>query len=176
MKLKNGNVDYTPFEDHRGTHTVHYNSEMAGQGGFRDIKQVFSTINKKGTVRAFHYQGKTMNKIVRALAGRFDLFVVNLDTETVREYRGYDNRCQPVYVGENELLGYISLVNDSVMNYLVDEDFDAETNFGYSPFSYGVEWPVIEGLMIMSERDALAEVDSRTFKLIDGYTGKAVVK
>lgn len=156
---------FKDFIDNRGHNMKFYVDDNAKESGFRGVSEIFATINDKGTVRAFHYQGKLQQKIIKPLAGSFNVRIVDTVDKTITEYNNFSLGSAPIIVKENQMLGYVSLEPNSIMVYIGDEYFDGDTNFGVNPMSYGVNWNTDLDL-IMSPRDATAEVITEVYKVI----------
>ena len=142
------------FVDHRGSHMKFFQDSLANDMGFHKVKEVFTTINKKGVVRAFHYQSqpKPQQKIIKPLSGLFNIRIIDMENKEVIEYNNWSNISDPIFVKEGDLLGYVALKDDSIMLYIADEDFYSEYNTGVNPMSFNVDWKY-EGDLIMSDRD-----------------------
>lgn len=153
------------FIDHRGANSKFYvDNEVKELSDYRGIHEAFYTQNKKGTIRAFHYQGKLMRKIVKPMNGSFNVRIVDLKEKVIYEYDNVNINSQPILVGEDQMLGYVALEEGSVMLYLGDEYFDAESNFGVNPFSYGVNWNTDIKDFVLSERDKELELIEEKFE------------
>lgn len=146
------------FEDKRGFNMKFFQEHLAKTEGFNEVKEVFATVNKKGVVRAFHYQSKPkpQQKIVKPLSGRFNVRVIDMENKVVEEYDNWGVTSEPIFVKEGNMLGYVALEEDSVMVYIADEEFVGELNSGVHPFSFGVDWKYL-GELTISERDKEAE-------------------
>lgn len=146
------------FEDIRGLNMKFFQNEVAEKMGFNKVREVFATVNKKGVIRAFHFQSQPMpqQKIVKPLSGKFNVRVIDIENSKVIEYDNWDNQSDPIFVKEGNMLGYVALEENSVMVYIADEEFKGEYNSGVHPLSYNVNWKY-DGELIISERDKVAE-------------------
>lgn len=146
------------FEDSRGFNMKFFERRIVDKFGFKDVKEVFATTNKKGVIRAFHYQGNPypQQKIVKPLAGRFNVRVVDMENNVVEEFNDWTNTSEPIFVKAGNMLGYVALEENSVMLYIADEAFHGELNHGVHPYSFGVDWE-FPGPVLMSERDEQAD-------------------
>lgn len=151
------------FVDHRGSHMKFFQDSLANDMGFNKVKEVFTTINKKGVVRAFHYQSqpKPQQKIIKPLSGLFNIRIIDMENKEVIEYNNWSNISDPIFVKEGDMLGYVALKDDSIMLYIADEDFYSEYNTGVNPMSFNVDWKY-EGDLIISDRDK--EAFTKSFK------------
>ena len=149
------------FKDERGLHMKFFENLPAEAEGFKNVREIFSTVNNKGTVRAFHFQGQPnpQQKIVKPLSGRFNVRVIDLENKKVLEYDNVNRESDPIFVKAGNMLGYVSLEDNSTMLYIADEEFVSELNFGVHPNSYNVDWKY-DGETVMSERDMKADLVS----------------
>lgn len=149
------------FKDERGLHMKFFEILPAEAEGFKNVREIFSTVNNEGTVRAFHFQGQPnpQQKIVKPLSGRFNVRVIDLKNKKVLEYDNVNRESDPIFVKAGNMLGYVSLEDNSTMLYIADEEFVSELNFGVHPNSYNVDWKY-DGEIVMSERDMKADLVS----------------
>ena len=168
--------------DNRGDHYKFFEKSDVRSLGFQDVEEVFMTNNNKGTIRGLHRQfseGKTQQKVIKALSGRFNVRVVFplaeinknisildlikdatgtfIDKEFIIAYfDGYDVDLNPILIPAGAYLGYLSLEDDSKMLYIGDNKFNAEADDGRNPFSLDIDWGS-DTARYISERDQLAE-------------------
>ena len=149
------------FKDERGLHMKFFENLPAEAEGFKNVREIFSTVNNEGTVRAFHFQGQPnpQQKIVKPLSGRFNVRVIDLENKKVIEYDNVNRESDPIFVKAGNMLGYVSLEDNSTMLYIADEEFVSELNYGVHPNSYNVDWKY-NGEIVMSERDMKADLVS----------------
>lgn len=149
------------FVDNRGYHMKFFQEALANDVGFNKVKEVFTTINKEGVVRAFHYQSnpKPQQKIIKPLSGLFNIRVIDMENKKVIEYNNCNSISDPIFIKEGDMLGYVALEDDSIMLYIADEDFYGEHNTGVNPMSFQVDWKY-KGDLIISERDKEAPIKS----------------
>lgn len=142
------------FEDLRGYNMKFFEEHLAKEQGFKEVKEVFATVNKAGVIRAFHYQSepKPQQKIVKPLSGRFNVRVINMKDKIVEEYNDWGPTSDPILVKAGNMLGYVALEDNSVMVYIADEVFIGELNSGVNPMSFGVDWKY-EGDLVLNDRD-----------------------
>lgn len=147
------------FEDIRGLNMKFFENEIAEKEGFNKVKEVFATVNKQGVIRAFHFQSKpkAQQKIVKPLAGSFNVRVIDMENKRVIEYDNWNKLSDPIFVKEGNMLGYVALEENSVMVYIADEEFQGDLNSGVHPMSFNVDWKY-NGELIISERDTLANI------------------
>lgn len=147
------------FKDERGSNMKFFEEHLANEVGFSQVKEVFATTNKKGVIRALHFQSKPkpQQKIVKPLSGSFNIRVVDMENKRVIEYDNWNSQSDPIFVKEGNMLGYVALEEGSVMLYIADEEFSGDLNHGVHPLSFNIDWK-FDGETIMSERDKLSEI------------------
>lgn len=145
--------------DFRGFNMKFFEKHIAESFGFKEVKEVFATTNKKGVVRAFHWQStpKSQQKIVKPLNGSFNVRVIDMENKVVKEFNNWNNESDPIFVKEGNMLGYVALEDNSVMLYIADEQFISALNCGVNPLSFNVNWN-FNGEIILNERDKNSEI------------------
>lgn len=151
--------------DERGGLIKDYNVDTYKDAGIDyELKETFYTLNKKGVIRAIHFQlEKPQPKLMRCISGRVFYVIVDLrpESETFGQYRhmelnGDEPTCILCPAGFGQ--GYLVL-EDSVMSYKASEVFYGPGDAGimYNDPDIGIEWPfeLIGGKenMIISDKD-----------------------
>lgn len=156
-----------PFyiRDERGGLIKDYNIDTYRDVGIDyELKETFYTLNKRGVIRAIHFQlNKPQPKLMRCISGSVFYVLVDLrkKSETFGQYRGMtlsgDNpTCILCPAGFGQ--GYLVL-EDSIMSYKAAEVFYGAGDAGimYNDPEIGIEWPfkLIGGKdnMIISDKD-----------------------
>ena len=151
--------------DDRGGLIKDYNIDTYKAAGINhELKETFYTLNKRGVIRALHFQlEKPQPKLMRCISGHVYHVIVDLrpNSDTFGKWmhfdlRGDDPTCILVPAGFGQ--GYLVL-EDSVMSYKASEVFYGPGDAGimYDDSDIGVEWPfeLIGGKdkMVISEKD-----------------------
>ena len=151
--------------DDRGGLIKDYNIDCYKAAGIdHELKETFYTLNKRGVIRALHFQlDKPQPKLMRCISGHVYHVIVDLrlGSETFGQWRHFDLRGDnptsllvPAGFGQ----GYLVL-EESIMSYKASEVFYGPGDAGimYNDPDIGVEWPfeLIGGKenMIISEKD-----------------------
>lgn len=141
------------FEDDRGyfspffIHKTFNKEDMS----FKEIVQCNRSKSAKGVFRGFHYQKapKAQSKIVEVLKGAVIDFIVDIrpDSPTYGEYcmislTEEDN--QLVYIERGLAHGFLSLEDDTIFQYFVDNDYAPELESGvcYDDKILNINWDV----------------------------------
>ena len=145
------------ISDDRGYNAILYNSSVASQlpSDFHivQINQAFST--KAHTLRGLHYQFPPFSqaKLCYCLSGR--VYNVALNLSTGKEFSEILKPGTAMYIPRGYAHGYLTLEDNVLFQWCVDNDFDAASAriLHYSSFS---SWP--EEPEVISEKDAAAEI------------------
>lgn len=166
MELK-GAYLIKPFYalDERGGLIKDYNIETFRSAGIDyELKETFYTINKKGVIRAIHFQlGKPQPKLMRCVSGRVFYIIVDLrkGSPTFGQFRSMilnGNEPTSVLCPAGFGQGYLAL-EDTIMSYKAAEVFyDAgDAGIRYDDPDINVPWPfeLIGGIenLIISDKD-----------------------
>ena len=98
--------------------------------------EAIETKSKKNVVRGLHYQiNNSQAKLVRVSKGEIIDIVVDLreNSDTFKNFFTYklnDLDNEMLYVPKGFAHGYITISNESIVNYLADNKYDPEYEFG----------------------------------------------
>lgn len=158
------------FTDFRGFNMKFFEEHLAKEEGFREVCEVYATTNKQGVIRAFHWQGSTpettQQKIVKPLAGKFNLRLIDMENEVIYEYNEIDNTSDPIFAKSGMLLGYVALEENSVMLYIADNKFISEENMSINPFSFGNDWNTDLELIVNDRDNSAKQIDSKYKRIV----------
>lgn len=150
------------MQDHRGFFTrVWCRRELEQRGLKADILQSnvgFS--HRKGTLRGLHYQTAPYAevKIVRCTRGAMFDVVVDLRPQSPSHKRWFgveltEDNGKMIYVPEGFAQGYLTLVDNTEMNYHTSQFFARESASGvrYDDPVFQIQWPI--EISVISEQD-----------------------
>ena len=146
-------IRLTPHSDARGQFARAWcRDEFTKHGLADDFVQGNVSINpKQGTMRGLHYQEPPHGevKIVRCVRGAiYDVIVdVRPDSPTFGKWQGFElvpTGMQALYVPAGFAHGFVTMVDDTEVNYLVSEFYTPHAGRGlrYDDPSLGISWPV----------------------------------
>ena len=118
--------------------------------------------SKRGVLRGLHFQREpyAQAKLVRVVRGRVLDVAVDIRPESptfgkyvMTELSG-DNHRQ-MFIPKGFAHGYVVLEDDTVFQYKCDEYYhpEAEGGIAWNDPQIGIEWPIAEGAVILSEKD-----------------------
>ena len=162
-----GSYLITPFvsEDMRGEFIKDYEQSVFLDNGIdHELKEIFYSISKKGTIRGLHFQyGQQQTKLVRCIQGRIYDVIVDLrkSSPTYKQWRGFyldDKNKQALYVPKHFAHGFMA-IEESIVSYKCDEEFYSEGDSGikWNDEDLSIQWPLdlISGIenIIISDKD-----------------------
>jgi dTDP-4-dehydrorhamnose 3,5-epimerase len=151
------------FGDHRGYFFESF-SERDFNAQVREVKFVQDNESKScyGVLRGLHFQKPPycQSKLVRVVKGAVLDVAVDIRPESptfgkyvMTELSG-DNHRQ-MFIPKGFAHGYVVLEDDTVFQYKCDEYYhpEAEGGIAWNDPQIGIEWPIAEGEVILSEKD-----------------------
>lgn len=153
------------YEDDRGYVAIPFDQELCTKLGIEfDLKQINQGFSKQAnTLRGLHFQlgANAQAKLVSCLQGSIYSVAVNIDPHSEDYLKSKSailtkgNR-NFMYVPKGYAHGYVSLEDNTLMQWLVDEDFAPAQAYAlnYRDHLLGIEWPVELDEVIVSPKDA----------------------
>ncbi len=153
-------IEPTVFGDERGYFMETYSETDFKEAGL-DYKfvQDNQSSSRRGVLRGLHFQKKhPQAKLVRVLSG--EVFDVAVDLregsptygEWVGELLSADNKKQ-LMIPRGFAHGFLVVSETAEFAYKCDEFYHPEDEGGIMYDSAGIEWPEVEGELILSEKD-----------------------
>jgi dTDP-4-dehydrorhamnose 3,5-epimerase len=150
-------VESKKFLDERGTLKKVYHSDSNLKKDLPELKEVFFTFSKKGTIRGMHLQGPVheMQKLIMVVDGLIlDLIVdCNIDSENYGTYKKVelDKNSDAIFIPNGFAHGFQVLSDIAIVMYGTDADFCSKCDTGFNYDSLKMEWPIED--KIISKKD-----------------------
>jgi dTDP-4-dehydrorhamnose 3,5-epimerase len=155
-------IDVEKINDHRGYFArVWCERELRQHGLKTNLAQSnVGLSHRKGTLRGLHFQKAPHAevKIVRCTRGAIFDVIVDLrpESQTHRQWFGVElseNNGRMIYVPEKFAHGYLTLADNTEMNYHTSDFFSPEAVSGvrYDDPALGIQWPF--AVTVISEQD-----------------------
>lgn len=157
-------VEPKVFGDERGYFMESYSErDFEAHTGLKvRFVQDNESCSKRGVLRGLHFQKEpyAQAKLVRVVRGRVLDVAVDIRPESptfgkyvMTELSG-DNHRQ-MFIPKGFAHGYVVLEDDTVFQYKCDEYYhpEAEGGIAWNDPQIGIEWPIAEGEVILSEKD-----------------------
>ena len=151
------------FEDERGFFARTWSTaELAALGvASHFVEANFSYNHQRGTLRGLHWQAAPYGQAKLVGCTRGSIFDVGVDlrpdSETYKQWTGITlssaNRLM-LYLPDGFAHGYLTLEDDSEVQYLVTSGYVPESGRGarWNDPAFGIRWPDI-GQLVVNERD-----------------------
>lgn len=158
-------IDLKKFEDGRGFFYESFRNEIAKKYFGREfiIKQSNTSVSKKGSVRGIHYAlvPPSQAKYVQCQKGSIIDFVIDIrvGSSTFSQFVEVElsaTNPQAIFIEEGLAHAFVALEDETVVTYLVSENYNPEREKGINPFDsdLNIKWPSIN--LELSEKDKLA--------------------
>jgi dTDP-4-dehydrorhamnose 3,5-epimerase len=118
--------------------------------------------HRKATLRGLHFQKPPYAevKIVRCTRGSIFDVIVDLRPDS-RTYKGWfgvelsDDNSRMIYVPEGFAQGYMTLTDNTEMNYHTTKFYNAEAASGvrYNDIAIGIRWPLTPSVISQQDRN-----------------------
>jgi len=137
------------FGDERGYFSPYFIQKNLDELGFERVVQANRSKSSKGVVRGLHFQEdpKCQAKIVEVIKGSAIDVVVDIrrDSETYGKYIAVkltDSNNRQLFVPRGFAHGFISLEDDTIFQYLIDNDYapDKEGGILWNDPDLGINW------------------------------------
>lgn len=151
------------FQDNRGGFQKLFNFDFFKENGLDcEFKEIYYSVNKKDVVRGMHFQMPPFDhtKVVYVSKGRIKDVVVDIrkNSETYGKCFSIeldDQKGQYLYIPKGFAHGFVSLEEDSIVNYAQTSCYSKEHDCGVDAMSVGFDWSI--GNPVRSGRDLAFE-------------------
>ena len=145
--------------DSRGFFVKTYHQTTFNQFGISaNFIEDFFTFSKKNVLRGMHFQlpPKAINKLVTCITGSVLDVLIDLRNDSPTRFKIEDIKLSAnepciLYLPAGVAHGFISLSEEAIMYYKVDQEYDAALDSGIRWDSIGYSWPQMD--FIVSDRD-----------------------
>ena len=155
------------FGDSRGKFLEAFRSDLLQEylGHNFVVRQMNTSLSHRGVLRGIHYADVPPGqaKYVSVLSGSIIDYIVDIrvgsPTFGLWEAVNLDSISRrAVYIPEGFGHAFLSLEDDTVVNYLVSDVYKPEKEHGINPFdkSLGITFPFDQSELILSEKDILS--------------------
>lgn len=142
-------IEPSRFGDERGYFSPYFIDKEFEELGFKKVVQANRSKSAKGVVRGLHFQvdPKCQAKIVEVIKGAaIDVVVdIRVDSPTYGKWIGVrldDENNRQLFVPRGFAHGFISLKDDTIFQYLIDNDYapDKEGGIQWNDPEIGINW------------------------------------
>jgi dTDP-4-dehydrorhamnose 3,5-epimerase len=155
-------IQNDPFIDNRGDLLKVYNSDIFYKKLKLNIefKESYFSTSRKNVLRGMHFQKfpESTIKLISIINGSILDVVVNINKDSDQFGQFYylyldRNLGRSLYIGEDYAHGFLSLENNTVVNCMMNMEYNQKYDAGIRFDSFGFDWSVQEKNLILSDRD-----------------------
>lgn len=152
------------FGDERGYFFESFSERNFADATGVDVRfvQDNESCSHRGVLRGLHFQREpyAQAKLVRVVSGRVLDVAVDIRPESptfgkyvMTELSGENHR--QMFIPKGFAHGYVVLEDDTIFQYKCDEYYhpDSEGGIAWNDMQIGIEWPLSESELILSEKD-----------------------
>lgn len=142
-------IEPNRFGDDRGWFSPYFIQNNFDELGFKGVVQASRSMSSKGVLRGLHFQNdpKCQAKIVEVIKGSAIDVVVDMreDSSTFGKWTKVlltESNNRQLYVPRGFAHGFISLEEDTIFQYLIDNDYAPELEGGilWNDPDIGIDW------------------------------------
>lgn len=143
-------LETTNHHDIRGAFQKVFNSdEFTANKLALDFKEFYYSINHKDVLRGMHFQNPPYDHVKMVYVSNGSILDVVVDIrKTSKTYGQYfaihlDNKSgKYLYIPKGFAHGFLSLEDNTIVNYAQTSCYNAENDYGIDAMSFGMEWNV----------------------------------
>lgn len=174
-------IELNKFDDSRGFFFESFRSDLAQNNFGRkfEVKQTNTSVSKKGSVRGIHYAmvPPSQAKYVQCQKGSILDYVIDIRLGSPTFGKSISRLLKAdipkaIFIEEGLAHAFVALEDDSVVTYLVNENYNPEREKGINPFDkeLNIEWPKIDLLLSEKDKVAISLTEAKELKLLPSYT------
>ena len=173
-------IEFQKFEDSRGYFYESFKEEDFQKqiGRQLSIKQTNTSSSSKGSVRGIHYAlvPPSQAKLVQCQRGSIKDYVIDIrvGSPTFGEFEEIElSEKSPtaVFIEEGLAHAFVALEDETVVTYLVNENFNPEREKGINPFDkeLAINWPKIDLLISEKDKSAISLQEAKEQDLLPSF-------
>ena len=173
-------VELKKFDDSRGFFFESFRSDFSHDtfGRKFTVKQTNTSVSAKGAVRGIHYalvppsqakyvqcqKGSIMDYVIDIRIGSPTFgksLSIELDSDTPRA----------IFIEEGLAHAFVALEDETVVTYLVNENFNPEREKGINPFDkeLAINWPKMDLLLSEKDKTAISLTKAKELDLLPSF-------
>jgi dTDP-4-dehydrorhamnose 3,5-epimerase len=173
-------IEFNKFIDKRGFFFESFKLDICEESFGRklNIKQANTSFSKKGAVRGIHYAllPPSQAKFVQCQKGSIIDFVVDIrvGSPTFGEYISInlDSKTpQAVFIEEGLAHGFVALEDETIVTYLVNQNYNPEREKGVNPLDkdLALPWPNIDLILSQKDKSEISLKEAKSKELLPIY-------
>ena len=173
-------VELKKFDDSRGFFFESFRSDFSHDtfGRKFTVKQTNTSVSAKGAVRGIHYAlvPPSQAKYVQCQRGSIMDYVIDIriGSPTFGKSLSIElNSDTPraIFIEEGLAHAFVALEDETVVTYLVNENFNPEREKGINPFDkeLAINWPKMDLLLSEKDKTAISLQEAKELDLLPNF-------
>lgn len=173
-------VELKKFDDSRGFFFESFRSDFSHDtfGRKFTVKQTNTSVSAKGAVRGIHYAlvPPSQAKYVQCQKGSIMDYVIDIriGSPTFGKSLSIElNSDTPraIFIEEGLAHAFVALEDETVVTYLVNENFNPEREKGINPFDkeLAINWPKMDLLLSEKDKTAISLQEAKELDLLPSF-------
>ena len=173
-------VELKKFDDSRGFFFESFRSDFSHDtyGRKFTVKQTNTSVSAKGAVRGIHYAlvPPSQAKYVQCQKGSIMDYVIDIriGSPTFGKSLSIElnsNTPRAIFIEEGLAHAFVALEDETVVTYLVNENFNPEREKGINPFDkeLAINWPKIDLLLSEKDKTAISLTKAKELDLLPSF-------
>ena len=173
-------VELKKFDDSRGFFFESFRSDFSHDtfGRKFTVKQTNTSVSAKGAIRGIHYAlvPPSQAKYVQCQKGSIMDYVIDIriGSPTFGKSLSIElNSDTPraIFIEEGLAHAFVALEDETVVTYLVNENFNPEREKGINPFDkeLAINWPKIDLLLSEKDKTAISLTKAKELDLLPSF-------
>ena len=173
-------VELKKFDDSRGFFFESFRSDFSHDtfGRKFTVKQTNTSVSAKGAIRGIHYAlvPPSQAKYVQCQKGSIMDYVIDIriGSPTFGKSLSIElnsNTPRAIFIEEGLAHAFVALEDETVVTYLVNENFNPEREKGINPFDkeLAINWPKIDLLLSEKDKTAISLTKAKELDLLPSF-------
>ena len=173
-------VELKKFDDSRGFFFESFRSDFSHDtfGRKFTVKQTNTSVSAKGAVRGIHYAlvPPSQAKYVQCQRGSIMDYVIDIRIGSPTFGKSISLELnsdipRAIFIEEGLAHAFVALEDETVVTYLVNENFNPEREKGINPFDkeLAINWPKIDLLLSEKDKTAISLTEAKELDLLPNF-------
>jgi dTDP-4-dehydrorhamnose 3,5-epimerase len=173
-------IELNKFDDNRGYFFESFRFDLINNSLNRkfDVKQSNTSVSHKGTLRGIHYALNipSQAKYIQCLQGCIEDFIIDIrvGSPTYGKFISIKldaQKPQAIFIEEGLAHAFVSLLDNSIVSYNVNQLFNPSNEKGINPFdkTLSIKWPNIDLKLSTKDSNEISLEDAKNQNLLPDY-------
>ena len=173
-------VELKKFDDSRGFFFESFRSDFSQDtfGRKFTVKQINTSVSTKGSVRGIHYAlvPPSQAKYVQCQRGSIMDYVIDIRIGSPTFGKSISieltsDTPRAIFIEEGLAHAFVALEDETVVTYLVNENFNPEREKGINPFDkeLAINWPKMDLLLSEKDKTAISLTEAKELDLLPSF-------